>query len=161
MISGAENGAKVIITVILALALLLVAALAGPVVLLVVALLLPLYLMLLWYLGKITPPIGIGATEPVDWCGSGNTAYVPDFPFGIDAQKACMQHDFCYETGYTPGGYEATKESCDNMFGINLNNDCVSQQGGDEFLCGLLADTYKWAVILLGKKAFTEARYGK
>lgn len=72
--------------------------------------------------GFIEKFVGIEITEPKDWCGSEDYEWVPDYPFGIDAQEACINHDNCYKDASTAIG----KLQCDVMLGCELFYDCIS-----------------------------------
>jgi hypothetical protein len=102
--------------------------------------------------GFIEKFVGIEITEPKDWCGSKGSEWVPDYPFGIDAQVACINHDNCYKDASTPIG----KLQCDVMLGCELFYDCIFQ-GHESFLCGALANTYALAVIFRGWEAWGNA----
>lgn len=93
----------------------------------------------------ITKVVGIGVTVPEDYCGSKGTEWVPDFPFGIDAQIACYNHDICYKNAPAP----IDKLHCDISLGCALFLDCIFQ-GNEPFLCGSVANTYASFVILFG-----------
>ncbi len=149
LISGGQNGAYIMITSV-------GIATANPVV---IAVGLAVVLNNSTLLEDFTNFVGIGVTEPKDWCGSEGTERVPDYPFGIDATHACMLHDWCYSTGFTYfGNYPADQETCDRIFGSNIYHDCIRQGGYTIFQCGLVADIYEFAVMWLGNKAFKEAR---
>ena len=102
---------------------------------------------------KIVTDYVFPPTEPEDWCGSAGTEWVPDYPFGIDAQRACNNHDECYRLAVT----YTDKLICDDLLGIDLFWDC-NGQGNDIFLCGMVSSIYSIAVILLGKDAWRAAR---
>ncbi|MFZ3138145.1 MAG: hypothetical protein WA126_12245 [Thermodesulfovibrionales bacterium] len=100
----------------------------------------------------ITKVVGIGVTVPEDYCGSKESEWVPDFPFGIDAQMACYNHDICYKNAPT----SIDKLHCDVLLGCDLFLDCI-YQGNEPFLCGSLANTYSSFVIIFGWQAWRQS----
>lgn len=100
-----------------------------------------------------TKVIGIEVTEPEDLCGSEGTEWVPDFPFGIDARRACEKHDNCYIDAQT----FPAKLSCDVTLGIDLYYDCIFQ-GRDAVLCRSVGGLYAAGVIIFGWDAWSKAR---
>lgn len=151
MISGTENGAY-IMTTTFGVEKAIPAVVAG-----IIARLGKESFDALW--SSFTSFVGIGTTEPKDWCGSNGSEWVPDYPFGIDATHACMLHDYCYSTGFTYfESMPADRATCDRILGSTIYSDCMKQGGYTMFECGLVSDIYWLAVTRKGRKAFEDAR---
>jgi len=151
MISGGENGAYIMIQT-LGITKAIPVVIAG-----IIARLSKEAFESLW--DAFTGYVGIGVTEPKDWCGSKGKEWVPDYPFGIDATHACMLHDYCYSTGFTYfDAMPADKATCDRILGSTIYSDCMSQGGYTIFECGLVSDIYWFFVSRVGDDAFKKAR---
>lgn len=96
---------------------------------------------------------GIEVTVPEkDHCGTKDSEWIPDFPYGIDARDACDRHDTCYKNAPTP----IDKLLCDVLLGCHLFLDCIFQ-GKEPILCGSVSRTYAIGVILFGWEAWGDA----
>jgi hypothetical protein len=160
MITGGDAGAY--------LALLLGAAATGNPVL-AAAIAAKIFIQFVTWIAQDLGELSV-TTQP-DWCGPKNnptlSAFIPDYPFGIDVTAACRFHDDCYE-GKHPGWPLAAydKSTCDRLLGDYLTASCVGQTNAQvaptQFVfCVGLGEGYEAGVTIWGGKAYSDARRPK
>lgn len=89
------------------------------------------------------------ATKANDYCGSKDSAWVPDKTFGSDISQACKDHDDNYANG-------VNKLKADLTFTKDVYTQCVGG-GASPLLCGPTAALYG-AVMLFGGSAYNNAQ---
>ena len=81
--------------------------------------------------------------EKTNYCGPAGKFSVPRKPVGIDFNRACYNHDLCYETA-------APQNTCDINMLIDMRKACNQATGGKRFVCLGVARIYYHGVSTLG-----------
>ena len=90
------------------------------------------------------------ATKANDYCGSKDSAWVPDKVWGSNISGACKDHDKNYSNG-------TDKLKADLTFTKDVYTDCVDG-GASPLLCGPTAAIYGGSVMLFGGSAYNNAQ---
>ena len=90
------------------------------------------------------------ATKANDYCGSKDSAWVPNKVYGSDISQACKDHDDNYVNG-------VNKLTADIQFTKDVYTQCVDG-GASPLLCGPTAALYGGSVMLFGGSAYNNAQ---
>jgi len=81
--------------------------------------------------------------DKINYCGPAGKFSVPRKPVGMDFNRACYNHDLCYETT-TP------QKTCDKNMLIDMRKACNQATGLKRFVCLGFARIYYHSVSSLG-----------
>lgn len=94
-----------------------------------------------WITAGYSPSWGAAATP--DYCGTENSAWVPDSPFGYEFAQACSNHDQNLNAGMP-------KAQADAVFYAQLREVCAAESGLSYIGCEIVAGIYYVGVSLFG-----------